>query len=938
MPVPGATFSHYKILEEIGSGGMGVVYKAQDVNLDRVVALKFLPPHLVKNEEARKRFVHEARAASALDHPNVGTVYEIDETSDGHLYISMGYYDGLNLKQRIAEGPLDVDEVVDLAIQIASGLAEAHKRDILHRDIKPSNVIVTGGGRAKIVDFGLAKLADATKITKTGESTGTPAYMSPEQVRCENLDSRTDLFSFGMVLYEMLTGRHPFRGDNQAAIAHSILNDHPELPSTINPEVTPALDEVVSRALEKRVDSRYQGADEMLADLEVIRDALAAGGQARLGIRKSNIWRSVAIAALSVAAVVVLVIYFARLRVDKTGMIDPEFLVVLPTPGPFKILLAPFWAADDEAAKEGLMMQSLLAREIEDLIEGDRFVALLALDSGMAPRLESDAMALGREVDASLVIWGSIIDLEGERELHPRLTMVRPLGGMEDQYESEYSALSSEMGTMRLRAEDAGEVADFALIAAARHYRSANPEKALSIVSQLPEDSPDRYMLQGAILIELERRDEAISSYERASELAPGMPGPYIEKGWALYFGDADYSLCETAFKKAVDVAPADPSSHLNLASFYVHMGKPEAAAARLEKCLELAGDDAGVYSQIASAYHMAAYYDEAIEALETTLTLAPGDVGARCNLANVYSDMGMYDKAEDELLQATRLAPEEAHPWVSLGWLRIDEGEFMEAVRFFEEAASRDPRDMTIYLGMGRAYAELGMRDDTVRSFRKAVDAQKASSAGFFTEDMMHIAMGVNYRDVRWYEEALGEFRAAHEMDPDDFVAIYYMGIVLEDLGEFGDALEAYRTALNNAESMWWYWPQVRCYLALIRLGQHDEARALLAEYTPGASQDVEIDQSSLIPVMQLYAGEMGEAAYMEAMLSNKNPYSRAEECEATYYLGMANLLAVPEYTTSADTARAIELLKGCLATGSDDQIEYYSAISELARLRPGR
>ncbi|MCI0559585.1 MAG: serine/threonine protein kinase, partial [Nitrososphaera sp.] len=209
----GQTISHYKILEKLGGGGMGVVYKAQDLKLDRFVALKFLPPHLSADEDEKKRFIHEAKAASALDHPNICAIYEIDETEDGQMFIAMAYYEGETLKKKIERGPLPIDQTIDLAIQIAQGLAKAHKHGITHRDIKPANVMITNEGVAKIVDFGLAKLAGQTKLTKSGMTVGTVAYMSPEQARGEEVDHRTDIWALGVVLYEMITGQLPFKGE-----------------------------------------------------------------------------------------------------------------------------------------------------------------------------------------------------------------------------------------------------------------------------------------------------------------------------------------------------------------------------------------------------------------------------------------------------------------------------------------------------------------------------------------------------------------------------------------------------------------------------------------------------------------------------------------------------------------------------------------------------
>ncbi len=220
----GTTISHYKILEKLGEGGMGVVYKAEDTKLKRTVALKFLPPELTRDPEAKERFIHEAQAASALDHNNICTIYEVAEIDDGQLFIAMACYEGETLKSRIAQGQLRIEEALDFVGQIAQGLVRAHEVGIVHRDIKPANIIVTTRGEVKIVDFGLAKLSGRTLLTKSGTTLGTAAYMSPEQARGEQVDQRTDIWSLGVVLYEMLTGKRPFESEYEQALVYSILN------------------------------------------------------------------------------------------------------------------------------------------------------------------------------------------------------------------------------------------------------------------------------------------------------------------------------------------------------------------------------------------------------------------------------------------------------------------------------------------------------------------------------------------------------------------------------------------------------------------------------------------------------------------------------------------------------------------------------------------
>ena len=288
----GQTISHYKILEKLGEGGMGVVYKAEDTKLGRTVALKFLPPELTRDSVAKERFIHEAHSASQLDDPNICTIHEIDETNDGASYISMACYDGETLKQRLEKGPLGVAEAIDLAIQIARGLITAHGHGIVHRDIKPGNIMITSSGVVKILDFGLAKLAGTASVTKPGFTVGTVAYMAPEQARGETIDNRSDIWSLGVVLYEMLAGRTPFRSDYEQALVYEILNEEPKPLSEFRRKVPDDLGSIMRKALAKDPAERYQRVEEMLADLCAVREHHAVGTAS--GVRRVRLrWKRI---------------------------------------------------------------------------------------------------------------------------------------------------------------------------------------------------------------------------------------------------------------------------------------------------------------------------------------------------------------------------------------------------------------------------------------------------------------------------------------------------------------------------------------------------------------------------------------------------------------------------------------------------------------------
>ncbi len=264
----GKIISHYKIIDYLGGGGMGMVFKAEDLKLKRTVALKFLPIDLTSDEQAKVRFMHEAQAASALDHPRIGTIYEIDETDDGEMFIAMACYEGATLKKKMDQESLSIEEVINLIIQIANGLVKAHEEGIVHRDIKPANIIITEEGFVKIVDFGLAKLGGATRITKAGTSMGTPAYMSPEQVRGQDIDHRSDIWSLGVILYELLTKKLPFKADYEMALLYSIVHEEPTPISQFNEEIPTELEQIVSKAITKNDAERYSSIKDMLDDLK----------------------------------------------------------------------------------------------------------------------------------------------------------------------------------------------------------------------------------------------------------------------------------------------------------------------------------------------------------------------------------------------------------------------------------------------------------------------------------------------------------------------------------------------------------------------------------------------------------------------------------------------------------------------------------------------
>ncbi|MCH6574986.1 MAG: serine/threonine protein kinase, partial [Bacteroidetes bacterium] len=309
----GKTISHYKIIEKLGEGGMGVVYKAEDTKLKREVAIKFLPRFISANKEERQRFEIEAQAAASLNHPNITTIHSIEDVDD-QLFIVMEYIDGIELKDKIKSGPISTDEVINIANQIAEGLDVAHKKGIIHRDIKSSNIMITKDGKVKIMDFGLAKIKGGTELTKIGSTVGTAAYMSPEQARGEGVDQRTDIWSFGVVLYEMLTGQLPFKGDYEQAVIYSILNEEPKLITELRRDIPSRLAHIVKRILKKNSKDRYQTTAELVDDLKIVTkdpDGESIIIQQKAGTKKSGRFFSNKKKLLTTSGVIILLIFLS---------------------------------------------------------------------------------------------------------------------------------------------------------------------------------------------------------------------------------------------------------------------------------------------------------------------------------------------------------------------------------------------------------------------------------------------------------------------------------------------------------------------------------------------------------------------------------------------------------------------------------------------------
>ncbi|MFC1540095.1 protein kinase [Gemmatimonadota bacterium] len=703
----GKQIRHYRILEKLGEGGMGEVWLAEDTRLKRKVALKFLPARATSEEE-EDRFLREARTASALDHPNICTIHEIGEAEDGRTYLAMAFYDGLTVKDLIVIEPPDLKKTLEITIQLGTGLARAHREGIIHRDIKSSNVILTNDGIVKIVDFGLAKIRGSAQLTRSGIPVGTAAYMSPEQIRGEGVDHRSDIWAMGVVLYEMLTGQMPFPGDSDTAVIYSVLDRTLEPVSTLRDDLPAGLETIVENAICKDPGQRYSTVEEMLTDLRTVLEGLESGQPGTVTKRA--------------AAPSIVVLPFKDMSPEQ----DQEFFC-------------------DGMAEE--IINALT--QVESLPVVARTSAFSFKDK------EIDVREIGKQLNVEHVLEGSI------RKSGDRLRITAQLVKVSDGYHLWSERFDRNTG-------DVFAIQDEISLAITDHLKIKLLGSEKTALVKRHTDNPEAYnrYLRGAYFLRIRNLRRAAEQFQEALEIDPGYAlamvrlatvhysgafwgifPPYqgyptarkfVEQalaidpslaeahavmGFILSTYDWDWEAAENAFKQALQLNPNSALTHIYYSFMLTVTKRHTEAIAEARRARELDPLSEFINDHLGNALYYAGQFDESMEELLAVLNLDPNNFLAHLHLGSTMRAKGMIEKSIEEYGRAVELSRGTPLAVTLLASTEYQFGDRDRAEELFESLKQRSEKEYIPPSCLYFRHLLRGEEDEALGYLQKAIE-----------------------------------------------------------------------------------------------------------------------------------------------------------------------------------------------------------------------